>query len=421
MQVSVEEHARWRRSLSVTVPSAAVAAEEGKAAQALAARLNMKGFRKGKVPPGMIESRFGNALRQETMDRVISDAYRTALKQEDLNPISEGELEDVAYEPGGDLVFRISFDVQPRFDPAQLGGFKIERPLATVEASHVDQVLARLQQQNGAWKPMAEGAPEDGDLVSLKVRRLDGIDEGERAAVEPRDYQIILGQGDAIPDIEAAIKTLALGETGEFTVAFPDDFEDEERRGSKETLEITLVERKERELPELDDGFAKQAGPFETLEELKSKVLEDLEKDAKHQAEQVVRARLLDALIEANPFDVPDSMIRRYVDSLLGDQKGLDPEKVESIHASLRPEAERVVKRLLMVDRIAETQSLEATEEDLDERIEKIAADNASTAAQVYAGLQKAGRLHELERDITERKVFDFLAEQSEITDVPAT
>ncbi len=415
LQISVQEQERWRRLLSVTVPAALVAEEEKKAAAKLAGRIKMKGFRKGHVPKQVVASRYGGALRQEALDRLINEAYRHALAAEDLRPISEGQLEDVSYEPQQDLTFSIAFDVQPQIELGRVGGFVVERPQATITDDHVAEILRNIQEQNGVWKPLEEGTPEVKDLVAVHIRRLDGD-----ADAEGKDYEFVLGEGQAIPEIEAAIRTLQPGASGEFTVTFPDDFPDEKRRGEQERVEVTLQGRKVLEVPELDDALARQVGSFDTLDELKARIREDLERDAAEQVESAIRGRLLDFLLEANPFEVPRSMVDRYAESVLGEQRDIPPERLQEIRESIRPEAERAVKRLLIIDRVAQTQDLHATEEDLDRRVEEIAAKNDTAPEKVYASFQKSGRLEALEREITERKVFEFLKGQSEITEAPA-
>lgn len=413
LEISVQEQERWRRLMSVTVPASIVQEEEQRAAKQFASRARMKGFRKGRVPKKVIESRFAGALRQEALDKLIGSAYRQALAAQELRPISEGEIEDVHYEPEQDLRFAIGFDVQPVIDLERLGGFVVERPTPSVNDDEVQAVLGRVQEQNGAWRPLEEGAPEEKDLVSVTILRLadeSGEDEG-------RDYDFVIGQGDAIPDIEGAVKTLEPGGTGDFDVTFPDDFPDESRRGESERIRVTLTARRTLDLPELDDELAKQVGDFETLEELRVKVREDMQKEADQQADAVVKGRLLDLLLEANPFEVPMSMVSRYADSVLGDHQDIPEDKVAEIREQIRPEAERAVKRILVIDKIAETQGLAATEEDIDQRVEDIAGANKTAAAKVYAELQKAGRLEAIERELTEKKVFSFLTEQSEITD----
>ena len=163
--------------------------------------------------------------------------------------------------------------------------------------------------------------------------------------------------------------------------------------------------------------FAKSLGEFEDVEDLNEKIRADLEKEAEEGAESVVRGRLLDAILDANPFTVPISMVDRYVESVLGNPEGLSPEKLVEAKEKLSPQAEHAVKRILAIDRLSETRELRATEEELDSRIEEIAKKSGDTPAKIYANLQKSERLEALEREITERKVFDFLKEQSEITE----
>ena len=243
------------------------------------------------------------------------------------------------------------------------------------------------------------------------------LDEKLESPDESRDYDLVIGSGDAIPDIEASICTLEVGATGDFDISFPDDFPDESRRGESERVRIALTARRQMDLPTLDDDLAKQVGEFETLEELKSKVLEDMEAEARQQADSTARSRLIDMIIEANPFEVPTSMVRRYSDGIMGDISQIPEERLTEFRDQIRPEAERAIKRILLIDQIAEAHSLQATEDDIDDRIEEIAQANKTDAAKVYAELQKAGRIETLERELTERAVFDFLFEQSEITE----
>ncbi|MEJ2541026.1 MAG: trigger factor [Gemmatimonadota bacterium] len=413
LNIDVQEGERWRRTLSVTVPADAVSVERRRIASQLASRLKIPGFRSGKVPASVVEQRYGGALNRELLDQIVGDVYKEALRIHDLKPISEGEVQDLDWKPDQDLVFSVAFDVQPDFELSRVGGFAVERSRVEVAGDEVDRVLARLQEQNGAWAPAPEGTPETGDLVSVTVTRME---DGEPLG-DPQDYDILLGEGDAIPDVEEAIATLSPGEDGTFSVTFPDDFPNEERRGQQEELRVLLRERKIRDLPELDDAFARSVGDFEDLDALRSRIREDLTREAENRAESEVRARLLDFVLESNPFEVPASMVDRYIRSMVRQQDGMDEDVLEQLRQQMGPQAERAVRRILVVEKLGETQGLAATEEELDERIERIAESSGSPVAKVYSDLQKSGRLEELERSITEEKVFDFLKEQSTVTD----
>jgi trigger factor len=411
LRIDLEEQDSWRRRVTVTVPAGSVQSERNKIVQKLGGRLKLPGFRKGKIPPHVVEQTFGPAVDQELLDKVVGEAYRQALQIQSLEPISEGQVEDIQYKKAEDLIFSISFDVHPAFDLQRLGGFTVQRLKLEVVEGDVDRVMERLRDQNGVWKPQEEGEAQDGNLVTLEMQPLK---DGEPSA-ESRPYEIVLGDGEAVPDVEAAIRTMSVGETGDFTITFPEDFQDEERRGQQQQVRISLLARKIKELPELTDEFAKSLGEFQDLEDLRAKVRKDLEREAESQAESVVRGQLMENLLEANPFQVPRSMVDRYVSSFLGDTSKLDPEVVTRTQESLRPEAEKVVKRILLVDRVAELQGLRATEDEVDERVQAIAEQNNAKPAQVYAQLQKAGDLEALERQITEHKVYDFLKSQSKV------
>ncbi len=412
LQVDLEEGDRWRRTLNVTVPADLVELERSDIAKKLAARIKLPGFRKGHVPKGVLEKRYGAALNQETLDAVIENAYREALARQSVHPISEGEVQNVRFEPEQDLTFSISFDVQPEFEISRMGGFTVERPDILVDDNRVDQVVQRLREQHSTWVPSDEGRPEPGNVVSVEIERLEEEPDGEA-----QPYEFILGHGEAIPDIEKAILSLEVGAVGDFVVTFPDDFANEERRGKEQRLRIKLTGRRVQNLPEEDDTFAESLGQFESMEDLRSKLREDLEKEAEAQKEGAIRGQLLDFVVDANPFSVPESMVERYMASILGKANELPPEKLAEMKEKLAPETERAVKRILVIDRIAEGQSLRATEAELDERIESIAESAGKTPAQVYGNLQRDKRMEALEREITETKVFDFLKAQSEIKD----
>jgi len=301
--------------------------------------------------------------------------------------------------------------VEPEITISRMGGFTVERKEVKVGAEEIDKVLQRLREQNGAWNPMEEGKPEDGELVSVEILRIeDGEPQGEASP-----YELVLGRGDALPDVEAAIRTLEVSASDEFDVTFPDDFPDEEKRGEVQRLNISLKSRRAQELPEADDDFARSLGEFEDLSGLTSKIREDLEREADNQADQDVREQLIELLLDANPFEVPASLPQRYLDSMLSDSGEMPEEQLKETMDVLRPGAERAVKRTLVIDRIAEMEELKASEEELDERVEEIAKANDTSPAEVYANLQKSGRLDSLEHQITEQKVFEYLKEQSKI------
>lgn len=409
LRVSVTEGERWRRELAITVPADIVGRERARIMGGLSGRVRMAGFRKGRIPARVLEQRYGPAVEQETLEKLLNEATRAAIRSEQLRPISDPEVGAVRSEPGADLFFEISFDVEPRIEIERSGGFVVERPAVAVGDADIDAVLLRLRQQNGAWRPLEDGFPEAGNAVSVSILQL------EQEDAEARDYEFILGEGDAIPDVERAIEQLEVGTAGDFVVRFPEDFPNEERRGEEELLRIRLVSRKVLDLPELDDDFAASLD-FANLDDLRDKVRADLGQTAAGQAEQVVRARLMEFVLEANSFEAPDSMVDRYLEAVAADgPEGAPPEKVEEMKAAVRPRAENAVRTMLAVESLARANDLVATPLEVSERIDEIARRNGVKPETVEAQLRRNGRMESLEREITEGKVFEFLKQQSEI------
>ena len=253
LQINVQEQQQWRRTVSVTVPADVVKQERAVVVKRLASRMKLPGFRKGKVPTSVVENQYGPELQKETLDKVIREAYQSALAEHSLHPISEGEVEKVDYQPEEDLTFRISFDVRPKIEVSRLGGFKVERPRVQVGEAEEENVLDRLRDQSAVWRPAEDGGPaQEGDLVTVQLTPLG---EGDLPEGEPQGYQMVVGEGDAIPDVEAAILRLAAGATGDFTVRFPLDFAEEAKRGEEQRLRIGVLDRRVKELPQLDDEF----------------------------------------------------------------------------------------------------------------------------------------------------------------------
>ena len=399
LQVSIEEGDAWRRKLVITVPAARVRAVRKKAARQISKRVNLPGFRKGKIPSHILESRFGTDIDRRTQQSLIDDAFEEAIQNRDLEPISEPKLLNISYDPESDFTFEVDFDIRPEITLSRIGDFRVERQPAEVNESAVDKQLEELRVQAALWKPV-ERKPSAGDSVQVEITNL----EEEETGSNP--YKFVLGEGRAIPGVEAAIMTLEPGGSDEFSVEFPDDFPEESKRGASQELRIELKAVLERELPPLDDELARSLGDFETLEDLREAIGEDLQREKEREVEADVERQLIENVIEANPFQVPETMVQRYITALLGPPpEGADPEAVRQARDGARPTAVWGIKRTLILQKVAEEQDFEATEEELTERIEAIAERAGRSPADVRARLSKSGDL----RDIARRHSQPFL------------
>lgn len=406
--VTVIEGKRCHRSIEVEVPSDFVAAEQDAVLRKYASRMKLRGFRKGKAPANVILQHHGGDIHRETIDRAVQKACKQALDSRKLHPVSDVEVTDLRTSGDDALSFKASFEIRPEVSIGRLGGFRVERPLVSVADGATEAVFERLRRENAVWRTAENGRPEPGDSVTVRLGELEGGDGG-------RQYDLVLGEGQALPDIEDAIRTLAVEGADEFDIAFPDDHPDEARAGTSHRLGIELVSRRVAELPVLDDAFAASVGDFDDLEALRARIGEDLERDARSRAEAELHERLLHMVVEANPFDVPDSMVAAYTEALLADAGDLDPEKLGELRAELRPASEFAVRRELLVERIVEEHGLRASEQEIGARVQDLARRTGQSPSAVRARLRKSGGLSNIERGITDAKLFEFLAAQSVI------
>jgi trigger factor len=241
--------------------------------------------------------------------------------------------------------------------------------------------------------------------------------EGDaEAPAEQRPVTLTLGQRDAIPGIEELIMELTPGQTRERKVKWPDDFPDEAQRGQSKNVRVTLQEVKRKSAPALDDAFAREVGDFDSLDALRVAVRKDMEEHATRDADATVRQALLDQIAEANPFDVPPSWVTRTIDAYMQAYQ-IPDEQRQQFAGEFATVAERQVRRDMLIDALADQQQLTASERDVDDRVAKVAEQRGADPGQVYASLQKAGRLAEIERSITEEKVFEWLTARNEVTD----
>jgi trigger factor len=399
------------RMIAVKVPIERVRDAEDTAARRYASSARLPGFRPGKAPPAIIKKKFKDAIRQQVIEDLVQAAYKEVLDREQLKVASEPHVHGLSFDEGQPLTFEIHVEVRPEVDLARTQGFRVTRPAVAITNDRVQEQLDQLRDQRATWSPV-DGKPVPGDLVTVMLASAD--DAG--VMPEGREYRIVLGAGQAITGVEELVMEIAPGGTVERMVRWPDDFPDETQRGKSKLVRVSLQEVKRKELPALDDTFAREVGDFESLDALRATVRTDLEEHARRDADSDVRQQLLDQVATANPFDVPRSWVNSLLDAYVKAYEIPEPGH-DKFRDEFRPIAERQVKRDLILETIAEREKLQATESEIDDKVSEVAAKRGVDPGQVYASLQKAGRLKEIESSLTQDKVFAWLRERNEIAD----
>lgn len=398
------------RRLQISVPTETVASYEDQAAKKYASQVTLPGFRVGKAPPSMVRKRFADAIRQEAIELVINEAFKEAVERESLKLASQPHVHDLKAEPGQPLVFELHCELRPELALTTIDGFSITRRESPVTDELVEEQIERLREQKADWQPV-EDKPAPGDMVNVVLSTADA----DGSMPDGRDYRLVLGGGQAIAAIEELIMEAAPGQTVERTVRWPDDFPDESQRGVSKMARVTVKDVKRKSLPTLDDAFAREIGDFDTMDVLRAAVRVDMGEHATREAEAEVRGQLIEKIVEANPFDVPNSWVNQLIEGYMQMYGVPDAEK-QRFAQEFRPMAERQVRRDLIIDTLAERESLTASASEVDARIEEMAKARNVDPGQVYAQLQKAGRLQEIERELTENRVFAWLLEKNPVS-----
>jgi len=408
--ITPTESAGVSRRLQITVPAETVTSYEDRAAQKYATQVRIPGFRPGKAPPSMVRKRFPEAVRQEAIELVINDAFRQAIEEQGLTLAAQPHVHDLKAEPGQPLEFELHCEVRPELTLEKLDGYTLTRTETPVTDEVVEEQIERIREQKAEWTPVEDKAAE-GDMVTVLLSTA----EADGSLPEGKEYRLVLGGGQAIAGIEELIMETAPGATAEKSVRWPDDFPDETQRGVSKLVRVVVKDVKRKSLPALDDAFAREVGDFDTLDALRAAVKTDMGEHTKREAEADVRGQLIKQIVEANPFDVPKAWVMQLVDGYM-QMYGVPEAQKQTFAKEFYPMAENQVRRDLIIDTIAEREKLQASASEVDARVEDLAKSRNADPGQVYAQLQKQGRLSEIEREITEERVFAWLLEKNPVT-----
>lgn len=394
----------------------------------LVKQVNIPGFRRGKAPRRIIENYLGKkALYNEAVEMVIPDAYVEALKQTGVEPISQPKVELVQVEEGEPVKFKATVKVKPEVNLGQYTGLEVTEVPARVTDEDVDRELEALRNRYAKLVTVEEGNVQKGDIVTIDFT---GRVEGEKfEGGQATDYSLEVGSGTFIPGFEEQLEGMSAGETKEFSVTFPEDYHNKDLAGKEAQFTVTVKTLKRKELAPLDDEFAKDVSEFDTLEELRADVLNNLKQAAEERARQQMRSEVVSKAVENAEVELPEEMVDNRVEEMVKDMErrlmtqGLLLEdylkhtnsSLEQLKEKMRPEAERTEKTALVLDAIAKKEGIEVTDDDLGEKIKEMAEQYRQDPETLRNILEKQNQLDYLKVRIRREKTVDFLMEKANI------
>lgn len=383
----------------------------------------IKGFRKGKAPRWLLEQLYGPQVQAEVSQRLLTDALTQALIKNELAPVATPEIEPGPFNPGSPLEFTVRIEVRPKFTDIKYEGLELERPVEEVSNDDVDQEIERLREEAAAVITVEPPRPsKDGDVLVIDTKIFEpDNDEPERTT---EDQEVEIGKGLLLEQVEEALVGVSVGETKTVTIDVP-QAPDDDKEPKHLDFHITVKEIKEKLLPALDDGFAKDVSEHETLLELRLGIRKDLEKRAASTADDVVKDKLLDALCDANPVEVPPSLVEQQ---LLETQQEvarmlqMDLERQpfsEEQTDRMKEQGERKVRAALLLTQIARDAEIEVSEEAVEERLGEIAEQTEQPLPKVKAQFGKGEMLEQLQMAMLQQHVVEHILSKATIVDVP--
>jgi trigger factor len=412
-----------KRVLEFEVPRERVEAEIETIIQGIRRDVALPGFRKGRAPADLVRARFGETARKEAIDRLIPEAYEQALKKEDLRPVLPAQISDLAYEGEGPLSFRISIELFPKIELKPYTGVAAKKETVAVDADHVERELGALRERMARFEKV-EG-PAGPDLVAVMDYWRLGEDGEVVKGSRVTNYPVEIGSGKLVKEFEQGLVGTKAGETRTIDVVYPDDFPEEGLRGKsvKFGLEVKQVARKI--LPELDEEFAK-AFKAESMDDLKGKIKEGLERSGEADAVAKAKREILRSVIDQSLFEVPDGLVAMALESLMKSYReefeargAADKDRTEKqlgeIQERMRPLAVNLVKEQFIVDEIAKREGIVAEDEEIEEIISAVALRAGISVEEARSRAAKADEPSRWRRDIVRNKVLDFLYKNADL------
>jgi trigger factor len=418
MKVDVEEIGACKRRLQVEEAPEVVNKAWEKAFNQVQKEAKLPGFRKGKVPRGMIKLHFSDDVRQEVARHLIPDVYRQALQETQLHPVEEPDLKEVTLEEGAALKFEALVEIKPAITLGQYTALTVQHAPKPFEEIQVDEALDHLREQHAEFRTVERPA----DINDLVIMDYSLTPEG----LEPRTetgYSFLIGSGAVMREVEEAVIGLSAGGERTANVRFPDDHRNETLRGKSGVATVKVSEVKEKILPPLDDELAKTAGQFDTLDALKDEVRKGLQARRDTENRRALEDVVTEAVLAGHPIEVPEALVLRQVGHLIEHtrervrRQGMDPDKLPwdygKLLEELKPGAEKAVRRSLVLEAIALKEGLTPTDADIDTEVEKIAVANNRPAAAVRRIMTDNGELEGLRHSLRESRTLDFLISKS--------
>ena len=409
-----------RHELEVTVNLLDIAEATERVLGRIQAKAALPGFRPGKAPLSVIRNRFQNEIHQDVMEEVIPKALNARFAEEKLQVVGQPSISDLKFEPNQPMVFKAQFDVHPEFELGEYKGLEVEYEDPLVTESDVADRLEQLRESKAEYVNIDPRPAESGDYVLVGLESSDGL-EGE--PIKNPEMMLQLGDPETLPEFSTGIVGMTPGDTKDIHVTYPDDYGQERLSGKTVTFDVELKFIRHKELPVLDDDFAQSMGDFRTIDEFKEQVKASIVGERQYRAQEDAKNKLIEKLAETHEFAVPETYVERQLQIQLESyarslqMQGIDPRALNfdmaKFRESQKDRAIRDVRATLLLDRIAEVETVSVQQDEVDREVQRLARQQREPVVAVRAKLEKDGGIERIANRIRTDKAIALLFEQS--------
>jgi trigger factor len=425
---SATKDSATKREIAVEIPVEEVNRQTDSLIQKYQKVARIPGFRRGHVPASIIRQRFSEEIKTDMVEALIPRFFRQEAERLSLHPVSRPRVTDLHLHDGEPLRFKAAFEVMPEIKLEGYKELRADKPEIAVSEDDVDKALTDLRERHAAFNPVEGRALADGDFAQVSLDgnpKADGAEsKGEGQPVHMDEVLVEIAGGNTMPEFTEHLRGTSPGDERTFDVNYPEDTEDKRLAGKTFSYAVKVQAIKQKSLPELNDEFAKRLGEFQTMDDVRKVIREQIESERRHDAEHTAKEKLVGELIQRNDFEVPDSMIEQQIDIRLERglralaAQGLTAEQMKKmdlnrLRVGQREQAVHDLKAALLLERVAEEENVQVSDEELNQELEALARQSKQTSEAVRARLTRDGGLDRIRTRIRNEKTLELLYQQS--------
>jgi trigger factor len=415
MLLNYEDVSPVKKIVEVEIPADLISAEAQRVTTDFSRQASIPGFRPGKVPAGIVRTRFAKEIQEQVMERLLPMTFRDAIADKGVEIVGEPHLQHMdPFIEGAPVKYKAEFEVKPHFDLAEYRGLAIDDPKIEVADHDIDNMIERLREQASAYRPETERGLEEGDFAMIEMTTSgDGLDS------ETRGGHFRVGEETPMPELHEALRGKKAGESASFEKTYPEDAQNETFRGKNVRHEVTLKEIRVQEKPEVTDEFAQSTGGWETVDLMRAAIAADIRKHRELEVKRLKQSQIGELLLAAHEMEVPESLVEEEVGKSLQNyarflaSQGVDIEKAEIDWRKMRdefmPEAVKRVKRALILEQIAKKENLMVSDVEVDAEIRRAAKEADRDFAEVKHRLRHDGGYEQLRMSLSQERALDLV------------